>query len=309
MVKNRVGVQIIISIAFSAVAFGLVYLWLTATNISDIYLRLCIARSFFGMSNNPYSTCMSYNFGQPAAEYPLTTILLLAPFSVLGDRLAASLFWSLSNGLLMFGILHKGELHYLLIFTSGTYWAAFIWQQYSVFIAAVMLIPILLPLVLIKPQIGLPVILTNFTRKRLIGCVVFILLTFLVYPRWLLDWYERSSHYNGVIPLLTLPLGPLLLLLLLKWRDKNALFLFLMACIPQRTIMDTFALYLLPQTTRSLVLLCLLSWIPATMFILNPVDAHPEIAMPYLLLFIYLPLLVIILTIPPPVRSTPGSHG
>jgi hypothetical protein len=310
MDTRRCALLIVIPLAISIVSFGLAYIWLTATDISDIYLRLCIARSFLTHSSNPYSTCMVYNFGQPAAEYPLTTILLLAPFSLLSDRLAASLFWGLSNGLLMFGILHQRQLRYLLIFTSGPYWAAFIWQQYSVFIAAVMLLPTLLPLALIKPQLGLPVILTNLSRKRLIACVMFVTLTFIVYPGWLFDWYGRSNQYNGVSPLLILPLGPLLFFTLLKWRDKNALFLFLMACVPQRTIMDTVALFLVPQTTRRLALLCILSWVPATMFILNPVDAHPEIAMPYLQLFIYLPLLVMIMHVPPqPGNSTPKSQG
>jgi hypothetical protein len=111
----------------------------------------------------------------------------------------------------------------------------------------------------------------------------------------LADWYVRSNHYNGVIPLLSLPLGPLLALLLLKWRDKNAVFLFLMACIPQRTIMDTVALFLIPQTARQLALVCLLSWVPAIMFLLDPADGHPGAAMPYLLAFIYLPLMMTVL--------------
>lgn len=287
--------KIVFSLAFSFVTFGLAYIWLSAINMSDINSRLCIARSFLEGSTNPYATCMWYNFGEPAAEYPFTTILMLAPFSFLSDRLAASLFWGLSNGLLLFGILHRGELRYLLIFTSGSYWSAFLWQQYSVLIAAVMLLPALLPLALIKPQIGLPVLLTNLTRKRLLACAGFVILTFLVYPHWLFDWYERSNNYNGVIPLLIFPLGPIFLLLLRKWQNKKALFLFLMACTPQRTLMDSVALFLIPQTTRSLAILCLLSWIPSTMFILNPTDGFPQESMPYVLLFIYLPLLLMVL--------------
>ena len=167
------------------------------------------------------------------------------------------------------------------------------WQQFSVLVAAVMLLPALLPLVLIKPQIGIPVVLTNLTWKRVIACAAFVTLTFLVYPGWLLAWYGRSSHYDGAIPLLTLPFGPLLLLLLLKWKDRDALFLFLMACVPQRTLMDVVPLFLLPKTTRSLAVVCLLSWVPAPVFILNPAAIFPKGVMPLTVGFIYLPMLVL----------------
>jgi hypothetical protein len=282
--------RVLLSFLAALVAGAMSYVWLSATGISDVYPRLCIARLLVSGAE-PYSSCMTLSRGLPAADYPMTTILALVPLSFLNDRLGASMFWATSNGLLMYGILRRGELRYLLIFTTGSYWATFIWQQFSVLITAVFLLPSLLPIALVKPQIGIPVVLTNLSRNRVIACVIFVLVTFLVYPGWLLFWYGRSHYYDGAIPLLTLPLGPLLLLLLLKWRNRDALYLLLMGCMPQRTLMDVVSLFLLPKTTLSLIIACLLSWIPATLFILNPAAIIPKDVMPLTLIFIYLPIL------------------
>jgi hypothetical protein len=284
--------RILLSVLAALISGAMSYIWLSATGISDIYPRLCIARSLVSGAK-PYSSCMSLSRGLLAADYPMTTILALVPLSFLNDRLGAAMFWAISNGLLMYGILRRGELRFLLIFASGPYWATFIWQQFSVLVTAVILLPSLLPLALVKPQIGIPVILTNLTRKRALACALFVLLTFVVYPGWLFLWYGRSHYYDGVIPLLTLPLGPLLLILLLRWRNRDALYLLLLGCMPQRTLMDVLSLFLLPKTTLNLAITCLLSWIPATIFILSPAAIVPKDLLPLTLIFIYLPMLVL----------------
>jgi len=275
----------------AAIAAGLLsYGWQTATHTSELYPRLCAARAF-AAGENPYTACHVYYGGSLAAEYPMTTILAFVPLSALPEPVAAAVFWSASNGLLVFGILHSGKPYHWLIFLSGPYWVAFAWQQFSVIIAAAMLLPPLLFLALLKPQIGLPAILTNLTWRRAAACAAFLALTFIAFPAWPLAWWQRSNRYDGLVPLLALPLGPLLLLALRRWREPGSRFLLLMACMPQRVVSDVVTLYLLPNSPRQMFSLCLLSWIPGFLTYYGP-GCTPGVAIHLSVAFIYLPLLV-----------------
>ena len=281
--------HILIALAIGMIAGIMVYPWQSRAYTSELYPRFCAARALLSGAD-PYKTCEVYYRGELAAEYPLTTILAFVPLSFFRNRVAASIFWAISNSLLAFAIFRRGKPYHWLIFLSGTYWVAFAWQQFSVIITAAMLLPELLPLALLKPQIGLPVILTNLTRRRLIACAIFVALTFIVFPTWLLSWWQRSNNYDGLIPLITLPLGPLILLALRRWREPDSRFLLLMACMPQRVLSDTTMLLLLPKTARQMFLLCLLSWIPGFLTYYGP-GCTPEIAVHLSIVFVYLPLL------------------
>jgi hypothetical protein len=285
--------HILIALAIALAAGFLAYQWTEATHNSDIHRRLCVARELLA-GGEPYAACNQEYRGHPIAEYPLTTIIALIPLSFLSDNLGASVFWAISNFVLAWAILKNGERRHWLVFLSGAYWVAFMWQQFSVLIAAILLVPSLVPVGLLKPQTALPVMLPNLTRRRVIACAAFIALTFIVYPTWPLAWYGRSSHYDGVIPLLVLPLGPLLLLALAEWRNKDAWVLFLFSLMPQRGIFDLTPLYLLPRLPLQAVILCLLSWLPALAWIAN-VAREPEDGIYWLHVCVYLPLLAILL--------------
>ena len=158
--------------------------------------------------------------------------------------------------------------------------------------SAILLLPSLLPLALIKPQTGLPIILINLTWRRLLALVMFISLAFIVYPGWPLAWYAQAKNYDGVIPLLALPLGPLMLLALLKWREKDMRFLFLMACVPQRALYDLTPLYLLPKSLRQMLAACFLSWAAfVPLLAANYYWGSPPRQVFLSLAFVYLPLL------------------
>jgi hypothetical protein len=290
LAARQIGLSLLIGLA----SFGLSIGWQKLSGTSDLYQRICAAREL-AAGNDPYKSCDFWDYrGQPAAEYPLTTLLALVPLSSLAYIQGAALFWAISNTLLAFGLLRKGQPHQWLIFLSGQYWIAFAWGQFSVLITAVVLLPSLLPLALLKPQIGLPVILTNLTWRRAAACAAFLLLTFLIFPLWPLSWWGRSSLYDGVIPLLALPLGPLMALALLRWRERDAWFLFLYACVPQRFIYDLTPLFLLPGTLRRMLLLCILSWFP-TIAWMTRLSLWPETDVHLALIFTYLPLLGMVL--------------
>ena len=105
--------------------------------------------------------------------------------------------------------------------------------------------PLLLPVTMVKPQIGLPVALTHLSRRGVAACVGLMLLSLVIMPKWPWWWMHQLGNYEHFIPLLILP-GPILALALWRYFDKDAWLLFLMACMPQRWFFDTLILWLIP---------------------------------------------------------------
>lgn len=281
--------SILVVFIVAVACYILCYLWLDRTGTTDLYHRVCAARGLLD-GKDPFTACPYEYRDQVSAEYPLTTILFFTPVARLPYYHAIALFWAFSNALLAYGIIKNKARRLWLIFLSGPYWITFAWQQFSVLMAAVMLLPGLLPLTLLKPQHGLPVFLTNFTWKRAAATAVFLGLTFMIDPTWPFKWWSVSRHYDGLIPLLVLPLGPLMLLALFRWREKEARYLFLMACVPQRLLYDTTTLLLLPKNLRQMLFMCILSWIPAIAW-MTEIAPWPEDTVHFTLAFLMVPLL------------------
>ena len=199
---------------------------------------------------NPYDT--------PFEQYPLTAALFALPFIRLQPELAAGLFWGVSSSLLAFGLTRHGYTR-LLIFFAYPYWAGILAVQWSPIIAASAFFPLLLPATMAKPQIGLPVFLTRRSRRGLLACALVALLSIVVMPNWPWLWLRQTGNYEHFIPILVLP-GPLLLLALLRCRDRDAQLLFLSALMPQRWFFDSFILWLIPQSRREIVWTVFFSW-------------------------------------------------
>jgi hypothetical protein len=204
---------------------------------------------------NPYDT--------PSEQYPLTAALIAFPFIRLQPEVAAGIFWGISSWLLAFGHTRNGCTR-LLIFLAYPYWAGILAVQWSTIIAASAFFPLLLPITMAKPQIGLPVFVSraSFTPKGRLGllaCAVVAVASLIVMPNWPLLWLRETSNYQHFIPLLVLP-GPLLALALLRYRDRDALLLFLSALMPQRWFFDSFILWLIPRSRREIVWTVFLSW-------------------------------------------------
>ena len=110
-----------------------------------------------------------------------------------------------------------------------------------------------------KPQIGLPVFLTRARQRGILACVIVGAASLVVMPRWPLLWIAQFSHYQHFIPLLILP-GPLLLLALWRYRDRDAILLLVAACMPQRWFFDSFILWLIPKSRREIIWTVFFSW-------------------------------------------------
>ncbi len=152
---------------------------------------------------------------------------------------------------------------------------------------------VLLPATLVKPQLGLPVFLTHASRRGFLACIIVTAVSLAVMPSWPMLWIAQLGHYNRFVPLLVWP-GPLLLLAILRYRDRDAVLLLLAACMPQRWFYDGFLLWLIPKTRREIVWTVFLSWVVGIWRWYHIPHSWPEVGR-WTVVFIYLPMLVVVL--------------
>ncbi len=233
---------------------------------------------------NPYDT--------PLEQYPLTSVFFGLPLVWLRPEVAAGLFYGVSSALLAFGVTRYGY-HRLLIFLAFPYWAGLLVAQWSTLIVASAFLPLLLPATMVKPQVGLPVAITYLSRRGILACVVVALLSVAVMPRWPLLWLGQLKHYEHFFPLLILP-GPLLLLALWRYRDRDTWFLLLTAIMPQRWFFDAFILWLIPKSRREIVWTGFFSWGAGIWRWYHPPLDFTQVGR-WAVLFLYLPMLGVIL--------------
>jgi len=225
--------------------------------------------------------------------YPLPAALFALPFAWLPLPVAGGFFYGASSALLALGLTRHGYRK-LFVFLAYPFWAGTLTAQWTPLLFAGALFPLFLPATMAKPQIGFPVAVTRLTKIGFGACAVVLALSFLLLPRWPWLWIAHFGEYQRFIPLLVFP-GPLLLLALVRYRDKDTIFLLLAAAMPQRWFYDTFILWLIPQSRRQILWTALISWaagiwrwyhIPHTF---NEVGRVSVICM-------YLPMLAVILS-------------
>jgi hypothetical protein len=129
-------------------------------------------------------------------------------------------------------------------------------------ITSLWFVPALLPLVLVKPHIALPMILAGkVTRTGIILTGMLLAVSLVICPTWIIVWLQQTGTYRGTPPLFSLPLGPVILLALLKFREKRAWLLVLLALMPQRVLYDQLPLLLIAATPLQLIFLVACSWL------------------------------------------------
>jgi len=256
----------------------------------DFRWALHLAESVLGR-RNPYDT--------PFEQYPLTAVIFALPFVRLQPELAAGLFWGISSSLLAFGLTRHSYTR-LLIFLAYPYWAGVLFVQWSPLIAASAFFPLLLPAAMAKPQVGLPVLLTRLTRRGAWACVAVALASLILMPKWPLLWLHQGRNYEHFFPLLVLP-GPLLLLALLRYRDRDAQLLLLSALMPQRWFFNSFILWLIPRSRREIVWTVFFSWGAGIWRWYHFPHSFTEVGH-WTVILIYLPMLAVIL-----LRKKPGA--
>lgn len=106
-------------------------------------------------------------------------------------------------------------------------------------------------------------------------------------------WPGHAFRCGGRHPLLVLP-GPLLLLALFRYRDRDAHLLLLSAILPQRWFFDTFTLWLIPRSRREIVWTVFFSWGTGIWRWYHLPRSFTEVGR-WTVVLIYLPMLIVIL--------------
>ncbi|HKS76964.1 MAG TPA: hypothetical protein VJQ82_27395 [Terriglobales bacterium] len=216
---------------------------------ADFSWAIAAARDLLA-HRDPYAASMQL--------YPLPCALFGLPFVGMRPEVAGGIFYGVSSALMAFGLSRYGY-HRLLVFMAYPYWAGFLTAQWPPLIFASAFFPLLLPATMAKPQLGVPVFLTNLSRRGFAACALVLLLSLALVPHWPQLWIGHFHNYARFFPVLVLP-GPLLLLALWKYRDRDAIFLILMAIMPQRWFYDMLVLWLIPKSRKEIVWTAFLSW-------------------------------------------------
>jgi hypothetical protein len=130
------------------------------------------------------------------------------------------------------------------------------------------------------------------------------LLSIVIMPEWPWAWLRQGRNYEHFIPLLILP-GPLLLLALVRYRNRDAWLLFLSALMPQRWFFDSFILWLVPQSRREIIWTVFFSWGAGVWRWYHTPHSYTEVGR-WTVMFLYLPMLVVVL-LRPQRREIPHS--
>jgi hypothetical protein len=280
-----VRLRIIISAAIGVASA--VYCWFFLAHFSlgagDFNWAIWAAQDLLG-HRNPYQ--------RPMQLYPITSAIFGLPFLWMRPEIAGGAFYGISSALMAFGLSRSG-LHRLFVFLAYPYWAGLITAQWTPLIVASAFLPPLLPATLAKPQLGLPVLLTRATRWGLLVCAVVMGLSFLILPRWPWLWAGNFHLYARFIPLLVWP-GPALALALLRYRERDARLLLLMAVVPQRWFYDMLILWLIPKSRREILATVFFSWGAGLWRWYHIPHSFTEVGR-CAIIFLYLPMLVVVL--------------
>ena len=168
--------------------------------------------------------------------YPMPALIAALPLAWLSERLAATLFVSVSAGLLAFGITRSGW-HLLPLLVTEAFVSSARLGQPSLIITASLFFPALGFLSAVKPQASLPILFASRSRRiflyAIAGAVILIAASFLLQPSWVNRWLENLRAAPTMKPPLATPGGILILLVLLRWRRPESWLIASLACMPQ----------------------------------------------------------------------------
>jgi hypothetical protein len=239
---------------------------------------------------NPYA-----NTPHGSIPYPLPAVIAALPFTPLAPEIAGALFFGISSAFLALGIVREDPMR-LLIFLAYPYWSALITAQWTPLIMCGAFFPLASALFVAKPQTGLPIALTHLSRPSLLAAGAFLLVSLLLRPHWPWEWISQAKGYIYFVPLLVIP-GPLLAFSLWRWRDRDARLIFLASVVPQRWFYDSFILWLIPKTRRSIIATVACSWVSGIWRWYHTPHTIHQVGL-WCVLGSYIPMLLVVLVRP-----------
>jgi hypothetical protein len=247
-----------------AIAIGVLRTWVgyqirpfLGNGAGDFSFATRMARDLWNM-RDPYA----YPVKPDSVSYPLPAGIVAMPFALFKDEIASGLFMGVSSFILAWLLLKNGRTWSLLLFLSWPFAYAVFFSQWTPLIMTLWFLPFMLPLLLVKPHIAIPLVLTGkVSRMGIILTIALLLVSLIAVPNWPFTWLKQINTYKGLPPITALPLGPLILVALFKFRDRRAWLLVLLALMPQRVLYDQLPLLLLATTGFQMAFLVFCSWL------------------------------------------------
>jgi hypothetical protein len=207
---RRVIVAVVVGLLATALCFW--QLWRNDLHAGDFSWPLRAAEVLLA-GQNPYTTSLEplpYTPHHSPLWYPLPAVLVAIPFTLFPPPLAGGLFFGLGSGLLAFAVTKEGWWR-LTMFLSVPYLYASTVAQWSPLIMAAFLLPVLHPIVMAKPNIGVPLFIAWPLRRAVAMYALTFGISLAILPTWTLDWLRSLESAPHLAPISAF--GGILLLL------------------------------------------------------------------------------------------------
>ena len=248
--------------------------------------------------------------------YPLPALLVVMPFAALPIIAARAAFSGCSFALLAY-VLTRRRWYPLAGLASGAALMTLTLAHWSALTTAAAVVPALSLVAATKPNAHVAVV-ASYQRWRTVlvsaaSGSVFFLAAFLIRPGWVGEWLGAIHSDPNLRPIAFHPLGWLTLLALLRWKRRAARWL-LVACLLPGTpvIYNALPLFAFPWSFRQTLVLALLSHAAMWPPLLAPPSGtgfagYASIAVPSLVLLLYLPVVGFLLLQPNDEQDPPNQ--
>ena len=241
--------------------------------------------------------------------YPLPAVLLTIPWTLLPRNVAHACVAGLGLGTATYALSSRGWWALVGLISYPALDAALL-AQWSPFLIAAALLPYLEWIAVAKPTTGIATVASYAMARPLRRISLSVAVSaslvctcFVVQPDWLPRWLAAIRSARHFAPIVVRPGGALLLAALLRWRLPEARLVVLLALLPQTIAPYEALLLTLALASRREALVFsfasfamhpfLSSGDPAVSFVMR-ID-HDA---PIIILFLYLPVLIMILRRP-----------
>jgi hypothetical protein len=197
--------------------------------------------------------------------------------------------------------LSRNALWPLLIFASPAFAMAARLGQWSPYLTFAAITPGAGFLLACKPTLGLGCFAYRPTWRAVTSAVVIVVISLLTMPSWPKEWLDNVGQVRAHPAPIATAAGPFLALALLRWRQREARMLLVMACVPQLLMFaDQLPLFLVARDRREALLYTLAGLVVAMIWIPRHYLQAGIVALtaPYVLVGCYLPALWIVMRRP-----------
>jgi hypothetical protein len=235
--------------------------------------------------------------------YPITALVAAIPLTILSEKWATTVFVGLSTWLLAFGLTRDGWYR-IPLFTTTAFIASAQLGQWSILFTAALFLPALLFLSVAKPQSSIAILAAtkerHGIRAAIWGAVILLIISLIVSPHWVGSWFHAVSKATQMEPPIVRLGGPILLIVLLRWRRPETWLLLMLAASPQSWgWYGTLPIFTIPKNFSESVFLAGTALIGAWYAdnVLNPasLDALARSVGAVIVVTIYLPAAFLIL--------------